>query len=642
MKKINFRMTMKRKLMAGFAGILAIFIAMALFNLNQVSQIKNQMELQNSKVDLKLKALELKEMVQELNIIASGLEISKKPEYIDKYNAKRQPFNELVKLIGDTASTPEERQWRSQLISSAGDYISNFDTAAKMIQDNKMNPTDLENNLVYLYNESQNLMNTIFGIVDQFYGVYAKDAQNAVDHTNRKLNGTSTIMLMAAVFVLLTTAAVAWLLNRSFMGPILKLQNAVSHIAAGDLRHKINSVSTDELGQLSRSFDRMIDQVRAMLGNTQKIASALSEHSDSFHRFSLTTAAVNSDILRAIEEISRGADLQASQAEKSSHIIGELEEEIAVMSRHADQMMEKSLEAAHNTERGTSAVQALQRAAAQTEQVIGQMFAAMQSLLENSGQIGKITNTITEISTQTHVLSLNAAIEAARAGVHGRGFSVIAEEVRKLAKETNQSSKVIQQIITALQQQMTELQSSMQAARSISSEQNAKMADTIAAFETISQSMAEMAQQISQIHNKLDEVKSKNEILVHSVQQVAAVAEETAAGVQEVGSTSAEHDASIRRIADESEDIRSLSQQLFAEISKFRIEDIGQQEERENILQEGTDNSVTPDSADVADPEEEHGALAEELPMAETKPESPDQKPEDASKTEEEKIPVLK
>jgi methyl-accepting chemotaxis protein len=605
MKKINFRMTMKRKLMAGFAGILAIFIAMALFNLNQVSQIKKQLEQQNSKVDLKLKALELKEMVQELNIIASGLEISKKSDYIDKYNAKRQPFNELVKLIGDTASTPEERQWRSQLISSAGDYISNFDTAAKMIQDNKMNPTDLENNMVYLYNESQNLMNTIFGIVDQFYGVYAKDSQNAVDHTNLKLNGTSTIMLMAAVFVLLATAAVAWLLNRSFMGPILKLQNAVSHIAAGDLRHKINSVSTDELGELSRSFDRMIDQVRAMLGNTQKIASALSEHSDSFHRFSLTTAAANSDILRAIQEISRGADLQASQAEKSSYIIGELKEEIAVMSRHADQMMEKSREAAHNTERGTSAVQSLQRAAAQTEQVIGQVFAAMQSLLESSGQIGKITNTITEISTQTHVLSLNAAIEAARAGVHGRGFSVIAEEVRKLAEETNQSSKVIQHIITDLQQQMTELQSSMQAARSISSEQNAKMADTIAAFETISQSMAEMAQQISQIHNKLDEVKSKNKILVHSVQQVAAVAEETAAGVQEVGSTSAEQGASIRRIADESEDIRSLSQQLFAEISKFRIEDIGQQEKRETILQEGTDNGVTPNSADIADPEEE-------------------------------------
>lgn len=92
-----FNMTMRSKLIVSFSGVLLIFLAVAYFNLHQVSQIKQHMNDQNDKVELKVMALELKEMVQDMNIIASGLEISKKPEYIFKYNAKRQPFNDYIK-----------------------------------------------------------------------------------------------------------------------------------------------------------------------------------------------------------------------------------------------------------------------------------------------------------------------------------------------------------------------------------------------------------------------------------------------------------------------------------------------------------------------------------------------------------------
>ncbi|PJI52474.1 hypothetical protein CTI14_41675 [Methylobacterium radiotolerans] len=97
---------------------------------------------------------------------------------------------------------------------------------------------------------------------------------------------------------------IAFLLIRSFMNPIQRLQHAVQKIAAGDLRHKINSSSQDELGKLSQNFDEMIDQVKGMLSNTQTIASSLTEHSRSFHEFSEATAAANQDIVRAIQEIS--------------------------------------------------------------------------------------------------------------------------------------------------------------------------------------------------------------------------------------------------------------------------------------------------------------------------------------------------
>ncbi|MCD1258936.1 methyl-accepting chemotaxis protein [Paenibacillus athensensis] len=573
MRKKGFSITMRVKLLAGFCGLLLIFLGVAYFNWVQVNQIKAQMSDQNDKVDLKVKALELKEMVQELNIIASGLEISKKPEYILTYNAKREPYNELIKSIGDTAATPEQQKWRSQLIQASVDYINNFDTAAKMVQDPSMKPTDLEINLLYLYNESQGLKEQIFALVDKFYVTYADQAGQAVAQSYQRLDDTSRVMLFAAALVLLATVAIAYGLIRSFTRPIARLQKAVALIAAGDLRHTIGADSRDELGQLSASFDHMIVQVRHMLGNTLGIASSLSAHAESFQRFSQLTAAANTDIVRSIEEISAGAGKQAEQSETSALIIAELETDIRDIADYADDMQRSGLEAAASTRNGAESMQSLQTAAARSQEVLQRVDGAMETLGASSQQIGAIVRSISDIATQTNVLALNAAIEAARAGANGRGFSVIADEVRQLSQQTSDSSKLVAGIIQELQQQMEQLKHNLATAREITLYQNGRIGDTLAAFSVIEQAMAGMAGQVERIHLNIGHVRRKNETLVQSVQFVAAIAQETAAGVQEVNSTSIDQDAAIRRIAGESDDMYSLAQRLFAEISRFRTGD---------------------------------------------------------------------
>jgi methyl-accepting chemotaxis protein len=569
----KFPFTMRTKLIASFTGVLIIFLSVAIFNLSQVGQIKKSMDTQNEKVDLKVMALELKEMVQELNIIASGLEISKKPEYIEKYNNKRQAYNDMVKRIGDTAATPELRKWRSQMIQASVDYINNFDTAARMVQDPNMKPLDLEKNLQYLYGESQMLKDTIFGLVDKFYLTYTQDAEQAIKSSTTMLDTTGSVMLIVSLAVLLVTIVIAFLLTRSFTRPIRRLQQAVSLMAAGDLRQQINSSSQDELGQLSHSFDYMIKQVRLMLGQTQQIASSLSEHAHSFHSFSQVTASANADVLKAIHEISSGTDEQAAVSEQSSMLIAELETEILHISQYTDLMKNTSMDASSNTRKGTTSIHELKEASEHSEQILKKVNEAMETLSSSSSQISKITRSITEISTQTNVLALNAAIEAARAGEHGKGFSVIADEVHGLSKQSNESSKMIEQITTMLQQQILDLQSIMGEAREYTLTQNNKVGETLNSFEGIEQSMQAITSQIGQIHEKIDQARIKNEKLVESVQFVAAIAQETAAGVEEVNSTSIQQNDSIFRIAKESDDILSLSQKLFEEISKFRIDE---------------------------------------------------------------------
>jgi methyl-accepting chemotaxis protein len=417
------------------------------------------------------------------------------------------------------------------------------------------------------------LKDNIFGLVDKFYVTYAEAADRAIANSTAALDKTSQVMKFASVIVLIITITIAFLLVRSFTRPIARLQSAVAMIASGDLRHTIHSSSQDELGQLSQGFDHMIMQVRDMLGNTQKIASSLSEHSHSFHAFSQGTASANTEILKAIHEISTGADEQAVQSEKSAQIIADLEAEIGQISEYTNLMKKTSSEAAGKTLLGTQSIQSLSEASLKSQLVLHKTGEAMENLAASSNQIGKIVRSITEISTQTNVLALNAAIEAARAGVHGKGFSVIADEVRSLSAQTNDSSKMVGQIVVMLQKQIQELQASMQEASQYSQAQNSRVEETLHSFGGIELSMEQITSQIGQIHQKIDQAKQKNEKLVESVHYVAAIAEETAAGVEEVNSTSIHQDASIRRIAEESDDIYSLSQQLFEEISRFLIID---------------------------------------------------------------------
>lgn len=595
----KFGLSLRMKLILSFAAIIIALFGMVLFNVQQVQSIKSQMSRQNEKTDLKTKALELKAVVQDIKDISLGLMISRNAEFVTKYNDKKPLFNQMIKDIGGTASTPEQMQWRSKLIMASTDYVNSFDQATAIIQDKSLSDLAVQKNTEYLYNQTQIQRDTIFSLIDNFYQAYSKEAQEAITASDQQLRQTVTIMLLVAGLVLVATVGIGFAIIRSFIVPVRTLQKAVSELAEGDLRHQISSASRDELGELSRDFDKMTAEIGRMLQHTRTIAASLSDHSQSFRLSSQETAAANASIMQAMGEISTGADQQAQQSERSSTIISSLEQEIQAILSYAEEMRETSKLAEINTEDGTKAVQELNTSASQTVLVYDKVSEAMNKLSARSAEIGKIVNTITEISAQTNVLSLNAAIEAARAGAHGKGFSVIAEEVRLLSLQTNESSKSIAIIISTLQNVIKELEHLMSDARSVTGMQNDKVVETLAAFAAIQLSMGEVFTQIELISEKINQARSSNEQLVQSVQLVSAVAQETAAGVEEVNSASSIQDGSIRRIASQADDIHRLSQSLFEEISRFQIAETQSTQETQELL-----SDPAPDTAEEINQEE--------------------------------------
>lgn len=234
-------------------------------------------------------------------------------------------------------------------------------------------------------------------------------------------------------------------------------------------------------------------------------------------------------------------------------------------------MLTTSEAANRNRQQGSETVTALRQSSQDSRVSISKVYGALDKLVSQSKDISRITHSITEISKQTNILSLNAAIEAARAGAAGKGFAVIADEVRQLSIQTNDSSVLISRIIQELGAGMADFQGHMMETRDRLEQQDHQVEQTLASFAAIDESITGISIQIGQIHHKVEQTRTLNSRLAESVHSVAAVAEQTAAGVQEVNASSTQQDQAIGDIARQAGEINEISQRLFREINVFKI-----------------------------------------------------------------------
>ncbi|WP_281885795.1 methyl-accepting chemotaxis protein [Paenibacillus sp. YYML68] len=564
-------LSLKLKLILSFVALLAIFAAASSYNKNQINEIHSQVLHQNAEMNKQQLAMQLKVNTNEIDSIKSAFIISQDEKFITLFTGKKTQFMQLVEQVAATAANADQRKWSARLTNTSTEYTATFDTIIEVSQNNSLTTEEKYDQMARIHDMSQVHKEYIFELVDQFNTAYVQDVHAAIASSNAILSESQSASLITIITVIVVSSVIAFMLIQSFAASITKLQKAVRQIAKGDLTSKINNSSKDELGQLSRDFDQMIEEVRSMLASSQQIAQSLTKHSIVFKEFSSSTAASNKEIVRAIQEISTGAEQQALFSETSSFTISELSDQVRDIAQFIDTVQRRSREAAFNTHTGSKSMEGLQAAATQSEATLHQVYNALDSLTQSSVQIGKIVNSISDISTQTNVLALNAAIEAARAGEHGKGFSVIAEEVRQLSTQTNESSKIISGIVKSLTTQIHGLAVSLSEVKDSFEQQNGKMNESLQSFTDIRTSMDELSDYINQIHKRIEATEHKNNQLIETVHQVAAIAQETAAGVEQVNSSSLQQDAAIHQVAKEADDILELAEWLSSEINRFRI-----------------------------------------------------------------------
>ena len=372
---------------------------------------------------------------------------------------------------------------------------------------------------------------------------YVLAADIAITDIAQQLRQTLWACLLMAVLVFSGGLVLSWWLTRTLQQNVAILAREVDRIAAGELGIAIQPTADDELGRLGAGINHMAQQLRTLISEVQQATTRL--------------GSVSGTLSQTSGEMASGAAQVAHQVEQVQNASGALQLTADEIARNCAAAAEGTRHASHSANTGAEVVREAMAALSQLGERVKHMAGAMSQLGRRSQEIGQIVGTIETIARQTNLLALNAAIEAARAGEQGRGFAVVADEVRALAVRTTSATQDIAERIATVQGEIQQLVGSMHSSVGEVDAGTAEAEASVSALATILEWIATLSTQVEQIATAAEEQTATTTEVNRTLEQIVATVRSTAEGAQQTAHVAVE-------IADQ-------AGELQAQLSHFRL-----------------------------------------------------------------------
>ena len=397
---------------------------------------------------------------------------------------------------------------------------------------------------------------------------YQAQRRQELQHTAEQARAQARRLMVGFTLVALVIGSVsAFLVTRSVAGPAQAVARAAERLAGGDLTLGRLEVRTrDEIGDMAASFNRMVDNLRSMMEAIRQASVELTQSGEQLARMTEETAGATSQIVaainqvaeganqqaassnetmesaehlrKAIDQIAAGAQNQAQQVQEINSLVQRMSEALAGVAAVAVQVAEDAGRDLESAEAGGEAVRAAVEGMARLQARVQDVAERVHELGRHSQRIGEIVALISDIADQTNLLALNAAIEAARAGEHGRGFAVVADEVRKLAESSAHSARQISELIETIQAGVREAVASVESGTKEAEAGSQLAGQAGEALERIVTSVAKSSENARRIATEAERVTRDSEEIVRSVTEVASIIEENTAATEEMSAAS--------------------------------------------------------------------------------------------------------
>lgn len=447
-------------------------------------------------------------LTKDLRIARLNYQISQTDNAYHDVNERLNALDTSLGLSRAALTTPEDLALVDQQIKATAEYRKAFTDLAQTGLGHEQALQHMQeqgNNLIEL---SQKLSSIQTAKRDQ-------DSQQA-----------KVLLAGCALLALVIGIIAAWIITRQIVIPLHRSLKTVQLVAAGDLTRNIQTDRRDELGQLQTAIQRMTESLRELIGG---ISEGVTQIASAAEELSAVT-----------EQTSAGVNSQKVETDQVATAMNEMAATVQEVARNAEEASEAAAAADQQAREGDNVVA---QAIAQIEKLaveVGHSTEAMSHLKRESDKIGSVLDVIKSVAQQTNLLALNAAIEAARAGEAGRGFAVVADEVRSLAQRTQQSTEEIEELIAGLQSGTLQVSTSMDSSRSLTDnsvdltrragQSLGNITRTVSAIQAMNQQIAAAAEQQSAVAEEIN----------RSVLNVRDVSDQTAAASEETAASSIE------------------------------------------------------------------------------------------------------
>lgn len=539
--------TIAKKLYIGFGLVLLLTAAVGVMALRG-------MEFLHTKSTIVGEVHRLALLIKDIAVARRDYQITVDQKYADHVHELTSELQAMTDSLRPLLDNSAELQVMTDIRREAESYLTDFDAYVAISQEMR---THARGNAALEDRRSesgQKLAATAANLV-RLCMDFSTDQEEEARQTSATIE---TLVLSIAIAALLLGLAIAFLIARGISRPLSVIAKASNEIALGNVQQSVEIHQSDEIGRLAESFRTLIEYMRNLATAAERIAAddltvAVEPKSDrdvlgqSFKIMVVNLSSIvrqlgenaralvsaATEISSSSEQMSKGAKDQADQVTQISAAVEEMSATILESSKNAGEATQVARGASELATSGGQVVNETIHGMHSIAQVVQRSAESIANLAMSADKIGEIIGVIDEIADQTNLLALNAAIEAARAGEQGRGFAVVADEVRKLAERTGKATKEIADMIKGIQEETNQAVKSMESGIQ-QVDKGRDLADKAGSSLTEIVGMSgRVMDMITQIAVASEEQSSAAEQISRNVEQIATVTRETSVGAEQ-------------------------------------------------------------------------------------------------------------
>ncbi|KFL43091.1 hypothetical protein CH76_08810 [Lysinibacillus sp. BF-4] len=558
--------SIKMKLLSAFA-IIVVFVAVySIYSFSANTIVANESK---TIVDEDLRLLMANdELATSINLRTAAVAnylLTGDPIHIKTFDHYIDVAEEQVKVLNELTA-PEEAAALNTLADKARDWREQIQTGVFAVY--KKDRTKAIANA----EKAVTLGTEVSNGYQQMAEVSSQNITNRGQKMTADAQKAKIIGLIVGVSVIIASIIIGIVTADLMTKPIRQVVNYMQNLANGDLRQPPLVVKTkDEISLLVDATNSMNEQLRGTLTVINDVAQTVAANSEEIAQSSNEVRTGAEQVARTMQELAEGAEQQASSATDLAQIMENFSSTVVVASQEGEELMTHSDNVLTLTLTGQRYMNDSTKQMNDIDAIVQVAVQKVEGLNEQSKEISELVLVIDSIADQTNLLALNAAIEAARAGEQGKGFAVVADEVRKLAEQVSLSVTDISSIVTRIQDETADVTKSLHAGYEEVKKGTAQITETDATFTRISEAVNGMSTNIQTITTNLEGISGTTSQINHAIDDIAAISQQAAAGVEETSATVQETASTLDEMARGTDQLATRAEELNHQVNYFKL-----------------------------------------------------------------------